>query len=76
MKICSLASCSKGNCLYLETEDTRVLVDVGLSLRETLLRMETVGIDASGASNPVMAIFPTRNRSDCFTNLPIKGWRC
>ncbi len=47
MKICSLASGSKGNCLYLETGETRVLVDVGLSLRETLLRMETVGIDAS-----------------------------
>lgn len=48
MKICSLASGSKGNCLYLETGDTRVLIDAGLSLRETLLRMEAVGIDASG----------------------------
>lgn len=47
MKICSLASGSKGNCLYLETGDTRVLIDAGLSLRETLLRMETLGIDAS-----------------------------
>jgi phosphoribosyl 1,2-cyclic phosphodiesterase len=47
VKICSLASGSKGNCLYLETGDTRVLIDVGLSLRETLLRMEEVGIDSS-----------------------------
>jgi phosphoribosyl 1,2-cyclic phosphodiesterase len=47
VKICSLASGSKGNCLYLETGETRVLVDAGLSLRETLLRMEEVGIDAS-----------------------------
>lgn len=47
MKICSLASGSKGNCLYLETGETRVLIDAGLSLRETLLRMEEVGIDAS-----------------------------
>ena len=39
MKICSLASGSKGNCLYLETGDTRVMIDVGMSLRETLLRM-------------------------------------
>lgn len=45
MKICSLASGSKGNCLYLETADTRVLIDIGLSLRETLLRMEGLGID-------------------------------
>ncbi len=48
MKICSLASGSKGNCLYLETGDTRVLIDAGLSLRETLLRMEEVGVEASG----------------------------
>lgn len=47
MKICSLASGSKGNCLYIETGDTRVLIDAGLSLRETLLRMENVGIDVT-----------------------------
>jgi phosphoribosyl 1,2-cyclic phosphodiesterase len=48
VKICSLASGSKGNCLFLESGDTRVLIDVGLSLRETLLRMDEVGIDPSG----------------------------
>jgi phosphoribosyl 1,2-cyclic phosphodiesterase len=46
VKICSLASGSKGNCFYLETGETRVLIDAGLSLRETLLRMAQVGIDA------------------------------
>jgi len=48
VKICSLASGSKGNCLYLETGDTRVLIDVGMSLRETLLRMEGCGLDPAG----------------------------
>jgi phosphoribosyl 1,2-cyclic phosphodiesterase len=48
VKICSLASGSKGNCLYLETGDTRVLIDVGMSLRETVLRMEGCGIDPAG----------------------------
>ena len=47
VKICSIASGSKGNCLYVETGDARLLIDAGLSLRETLLRMEKVGIDAS-----------------------------
>jgi phosphoribosyl 1,2-cyclic phosphodiesterase len=47
VKICSIASGSKGNCLYLEIGSTRLLIDIGLSLRETLLRMETIGIDAS-----------------------------
>ena len=48
MRVCLLASGSKGNCLYLETGDTRVLIDVGLSLRETLLRLEGCGIDPAG----------------------------
>jgi phosphoribosyl 1,2-cyclic phosphodiesterase len=48
VKICSLASGSKGNCLYVETGDTRVLIDVGMSLRETLLRLELCGIDPAG----------------------------
>ena len=48
MKICSLASGSKGNCLYIETGRTSVLIDAGLSLRETLLRLDVAGIDASG----------------------------
>ncbi|MDO9068983.1 MAG: MBL fold metallo-hydrolase [Deltaproteobacteria bacterium] len=47
MKICSIASGSKGNCLYLETGETRVLIDVGLSLRETLLRLDSAGLDAT-----------------------------
>ena len=45
LKICSLGSGSKGNSLYLETGDTRLLIDAGLSLRETLLRMEERGLD-------------------------------
>lgn len=48
MKICSIASGSKGNCLYLEIGDTRLLVDIGLSLRETLLRMDALGLDPAG----------------------------
>ena len=48
MKICSLASGSKGNCLYVEIGDTRVLIDVGMSLRETVLRMEGCGLDPAG----------------------------
>lgn len=45
MKICSIASGSKGNCTYVESGDLRVLIDVGISLRETISRMESRGID-------------------------------
>ena len=60
MKICSLASGSKGNCLYLETGDTRVLIDAGLSLRETLLRLEGCGINAAS----VHAVLVTHEHID------------
>jgi phosphoribosyl 1,2-cyclic phosphodiesterase len=60
VKFCSLASGSKGNCLYLETGGTRVLIDVGLSLRETLLRMEHAGLAASG----VHAVLVTHEHID------------
>jgi len=60
VKICSLASGSKGNCLYVEIGDTRVLIDVGMSLRETLLRMEGCGIDA----NRVHAVLVTHEHID------------
>lgn len=60
MKICSLASGSKGNCLYLETGDTRLLIDAGLSLRETVLRMEGCGLDPAG----VHAVLVTHEHID------------
>lgn len=50
MKICSLASGSKGNCLYLECGESRLLIDVGMSLRETIFRMEGCGIDPAGVN--------------------------
>ena len=45
MRICSLASGSKGNCLYLEIGETRLLVDAGLSLREITARLAAVGLE-------------------------------
>jgi phosphoribosyl 1,2-cyclic phosphodiesterase len=60
VKICSLASGSKGNCLFLETGETRVLIDAGLSLRETQLRMEASGIDPAG----VHAVLVTHEHID------------
>ncbi|CAH2031101.1 Beta-lactamase domain protein [Trichlorobacter ammonificans] len=60
MKICSLASGSKGNCLYLEAGDTRLLVDAGLSLRETTARLTRSGIDPSS----VHAVLVTHEHID------------
>lgn len=60
MKICSLASGSKGNCLYLETGETRLLVDAGLSLRELTTRLLTVGV----APETINAVLVTHEHLD------------
>ncbi len=60
MKICSLASGSKGNCLYLETGETRLLVDAGLSLRELTARLLTIGV----APETINAVLVTHEHLD------------
>jgi phosphoribosyl 1,2-cyclic phosphodiesterase len=45
MKLSLLASGSKGNSLFLETDSCRLLIDAGLSGRETLIRLSSIGVD-------------------------------
>lgn len=45
MKICSLASGSKGNCLFVETGGVRLLIDAGLSLKEITTRLTDSALD-------------------------------
>lgn len=47
MKLTILASGSKGNCAYLQGERGALLIDAGLSARETLRRLDAAGGDAS-----------------------------
>jgi phosphoribosyl 1,2-cyclic phosphodiesterase len=44
MRLCLLASGSKGNCLYLETDSCHLLIDAGLSGREALARLSSIGV--------------------------------
>ncbi len=44
-KVCILSSSSSGNCLFLSSGSTRILVDAGLSRRETFARLEAIGED-------------------------------
>lgn len=43
--ICVLGSGSRGNCIYIGTEKARILVDVGLSYRQTKLRLAKIGVE-------------------------------
>lgn len=47
MKFTVLGSGSTGNAILIATEKTRVLVDAGLSCRETLKRLGQMGVDAA-----------------------------
>ena len=43
LRICVLASGSRGNCTWIATGRTRLLVDAGLSKRETCARLSAIG---------------------------------
>jgi len=47
LKISLLASGSKGNAVYVESGETRLLIDAGLSGVEILKRLNRIGIDGS-----------------------------
>lgn len=45
MRICLLASGSRGNSLFLEFGSTRLLIDAGLSLREMKVRLAAIEVE-------------------------------
>lgn len=60
MKISVLASGSKGNAVYIETGDTSLLIDAGLSATELLKRLALIGVDGSS----LHAILLSHDHSD------------
>lgn len=60
MRICQLASGSKGNCIYIESEKTRILIDAGLSALQIGRRLQQIGVDAADLD----AVFVTHEHSD------------
>jgi phosphoribosyl 1,2-cyclic phosphodiesterase len=54
MRLCVIGSGSSGNVLYAEAGDARVLVDVGLSAKETVRRLTDVGVEPSSLSAIVL----------------------
>ncbi|HHZ17887.1 MAG TPA: MBL fold metallo-hydrolase [Acholeplasmataceae bacterium] len=49
MKFCVIGSGSRGNMTYIETSETKVLLDAGISFRGAQKRVEDHGIDLAGA---------------------------
>lgn len=55
-----LSSGSRANCIYLTDGTTKVLLDCGLSCRQTVARLDSLGVDAS----EIDAIVVTHEHSD------------
>jgi phosphoribosyl 1,2-cyclic phosphodiesterase len=60
MKICSLSSGSKGNSLYIESENARILIDLGLSAFQIRQSLEEINISA----DTIDAIVLTHSHTD------------
>ena len=60
MRVCSLASGSSGNCLFVEDGDTRLLVDLGISCRRISTLLKNIGVE----SDSISGILFTHDHSD------------
>lgn len=47
MKLCSIASGSSGNCIYVANDDTNLLVDVGISKKRIVEGLDSIGVDVA-----------------------------
>src|SRR5450631_777143 len=65
--IASLNSGSNGNCYYVGNEHEAVLVDAGISCRETERRMLRLGL----SMRKVKAIFVSHEHSDHINGIPV-----
>jgi phosphoribosyl 1,2-cyclic phosphodiesterase len=64
-----LGSGSSGNCTYVETDEARILIDAGLSLRQVRQRLATIG----RAPENLTAILITHEHADHVHGLPALG---
>lgn len=65
LNFCSLYSGSSGNCLYVESENTKILIDAGVSLKKIENGLNTLNIPASSLD----AILVTHEHSDHIQSL-------
>jgi phosphoribosyl 1,2-cyclic phosphodiesterase len=66
MKVCVLASSSSANCTFIDSGNTRILIDAGLSYKQCRVRLEEIGVDADS----IEAVCVTHEHSDHVAGLP------
>ena len=60
MRVVNLSSGSESNMTYVESEESKILIDLGLSCKEAEIRLKKIGVDPSCIS----AILVTHEHSD------------
>lgn len=67
MKVCVLASGSKGNCTYIETNGTKSLIDIGMSCSYVENSLREIGVEPSS----IERIFLTHTHTDHINGLRV-----
>lgn len=68
---CPLASGSKGNCLYLGTAQTKILIDAGLSAKAIVARLQLLSVDIT----EIEAIVITHDHADHILGLKVLAFK-
>ena len=71
LKICSLASSSSGNCIYVGTDSTHILVDAGISCKRVKSGLESIDVDPGS----IDAVLITHEHSDHIRGLGVLSRR-
>lgn len=68
---CPLASGSKGNCIYLGTHKTKILIDAGISAKAVQDRLGQIGVDI----DDIDAILVTHEHTDHIQGLKVLAYK-
>lgn len=67
MELCSIASGSSGNCVYVGTDKTKILVDAGISKKRIVKGLESIDVEPQ----ELKGIFITHEHSDHVSGLGV-----
>lgn len=67
MRICSIASGSSGNCIYIGHHKNHILIDAGISRKRIVEGLSSIGV----APESLDAIFVTHEHSDHISGIPM-----
>lgn len=68
---CPLASGSKGNCVYVGTKNTKILIDAGISGKAIQLKLKEIGVDI----DQIDAILITHEHGDHIQGLRVLAFK-